>query len=110
MLRWLHCLNLGLGESIHIVELLFVTATGSQTCEYGAPYTAGSPDRWSAHADSVAAQIVRRTDAPIQERCLSGRSSSLSAIRPSSGSEPTFIFCIALMRCIFTVASAMPIS
>ena len=34
---------------------------------------------------------------------------SLSAIRPSSGSEPAFIFCIALLRCTFTVASEMPI-
>jgi len=46
-----------------------------------------------------------------QERCgVSGTSLSLSAIRPSSGSEPACIFCIALLRCTFTVASAMPIS
>jgi hypothetical protein len=50
-------------------------------------------------------------DTPVQERCgLSGTSLTLSAIRPSSGSEPAFIFCIARLRCTFTVPSAMPIS
>jgi hypothetical protein len=46
-----------------------------------------------------------------QECCgVSGTSLSLSAMRPSSGSERACIFCIALLRCTFTVASAMPIS
>jgi len=46
-----------------------------------------------------------------QELCgSSGTSLSLSAMRPSSGSDPAFIFCIALLRCTFTVASAIPIS
>ena len=57
------------------------------------------------------ARIVRRAKRTAQERCGSSDTSwSLSAIRPSSGSELAFIFCIALLRCTFTVASAMPIS
>ena len=40
---------------------------------------------------------------------FSDTSLSLSAIRPSSGSEWAFIFRIALLRWTFTVASAMPI-
>ena len=56
-------------------------------------------------------KTVRRAKQAAQERCgVSGTSLSLSAIRPSSGSEPAFIFCIALLRCTFTVASAMPMS
>jgi hypothetical protein len=52
-----------------------------------------------------------RTDSPVQECCgFSGTSLSLSAIRPSSGSERAFIFRIARLRWTFTVASAMPIS
>jgi hypothetical protein len=47
----------------------------------------------------------------VQECCgFSGTSLSLSAIRPSSGSERALIFRIALLRWTFTVASAMPIS
>jgi hypothetical protein len=50
-------------------------------------------------------------DLPVQELYdFSGTSLSLSAIRPSSGSERAFIFRIALLRWTFTVASAMPIS
>ena len=39
---------------------------------------------------------------------VSSTSLSLSVIQPSSGSEPAFIFFIALLRSTFTVASAMP--
>ena len=52
-------------------------------------------------------RIARPAKRKPQELCgLSGTSLSLSAIRPSLGSEPAFIFCIALLRCTFTVASA----
>jgi hypothetical protein len=48
---------------------------------------------------------------PVQEcRGFSDTSLSLSAIRPSSGSERAFIFRMARLRWTFTVASAMPIS
>jgi hypothetical protein len=54
---------------------------------------------------------ARKADLPVQELCgFSVTSLSLSAIRPSSGSERAFIFRIALLRWTFTVASAMPIS
>jgi hypothetical protein len=44
-----------------------------------------------------------------KERCgSSGISFSLSAIRPNSGKEWTFIFGIALLQWTFTVVSAMP--
>ena len=57
------------------------------------------------------ARIVRRAKPTAQERRGSSDTSwSLSAIWPSSGSELAFSFCIALLRCTFTVASAMPIS
>ena len=48
---------------------------------------------------------------PVQERCgSSGVSLSMSAIRLSSGNERAFIFRIKLVRCTFTVDSAVPIS
>jgi len=47
----------------------------------------------------------------VQGCCVfSGTSLSLRAFRPSSGSERAYIFRIALLRCTFTVASAMPMS
>jgi hypothetical protein len=57
-------------------------------------------------------QRRRWNDKPVQECCsgFSDTSLSLSAIRPSSGSERVFIFRIALLLWTFTVASAMPIS
>ena len=46
----------------------------------------------------------------VQEVCgFADISLSLSAIPPSSGSDRAFIFRIASMRWIFTVAPAMPI-
>ena len=55
------------------------------------------------------ARTARRARPAAQERSGSSDTSlSLSAMRPSSGSEPAFIFCIALPRCTFTVASATP--
>jgi hypothetical protein len=55
------------------------------------------------------ARTARRARPAAQERSGSSDTSlSLSAIRPSSGREPAFIFCIALLRCTFTVASASP--
>ena len=70
----------------------------------------------SATAGPVRAGVLVRgaqesADLRGQEGCgFSGTSLSLSAIRPSSGSEWAFIFRIALLRWTFTVASAMPIS
>jgi hypothetical protein len=48
---------------------------------------------------------------PARECCFFPSAGlSFSTIRPSLGSERAFIFRIALLRCIFTVASAMPLS
>jgi DNA-binding transcriptional LysR family regulator len=72
---------------------------------------ARTPGHGSTHAGRALVQSVTRTDTPVQKRCgLSDTRLSLSAIRPSSGSEPAFILCIAPLRCTFTVASAIPIS
>jgi hypothetical protein len=63
----------------------------------------------SAQAENAGAPAARKIIR--QERCrVSGTSLSLSAMRPSSGSDPACIFCIARLRWTFTVASAMPIS
>src|SRR5262249_61950262 len=52
-----------------------------------------------------------RAKAPAQElRRCSGVKLSMTAIRLSSGREWAFIFRIRLVRCTFTVDSAMPVS
>jgi len=76
---------------------------------FGAAMMAGTGQgRLTADLPARAVHGAKRT---AQERCGSSDTSwSLSAIWPSSGSELAFSFCIALLRCTFTVASAMPIS
>jgi hypothetical protein len=69
--------------------------------------------RLAADPDTRGQPSHKRKEGPnsIQKRGgLSDTSLSFSAIRPSSGSEPAFIFCIALLRCTLTVASVTPIS
>ena len=59
--------------------------------------------------ESVTPTLINRQG--NQERCgFSCVSLRMSAIRPSSGSERAFIFRIRLVRCTFTVDSAIPIS
>ena len=78
------------------------------------PKPASSPNNREAGLLRSGALIeggARKAGTPVQECCgFSDTSLSLSAIRPSSGSERAFIFRIALLRWTFTVASAMPIS
>ena len=70
--------------------------------------TAGQSAR---HRAQFRVRGVRKSIRRVQECCGSSDASlSMSAIRPSSGSERAFILCIRRLRCTFTVASAMPIS
>ena len=97
-------------RGLHIVSQPFVTSKRQQTREDGGQYEGGARPALCTRGGR-GARIVRKTDGPVQE-CggFSGTSLSRSTNRPSSGSERTFIFRIALLRWTFTVASAIPIS
>ena len=103
----LQCVNLSLCRGFQALTLgPACRGPNSRTCKFrdGRKEKTPTADPYSAGTSSREAPAVQTRSGSSDTRL------SLSAIRPSSGSEPAFIFCIALLRCTFTVASAMPIS
>ena len=85
-----------------------------ETAALGKPKSRGyiglDPPSFGYNDTSARSWILRNGVRPVAQDCygLSDTSLSLSAIRPSSGSESAFILSISLLRYTFTVATAIP--